>query len=1118
MDWIRYADTHGSEGDPAIPHASQYRDYLIRALNADVPYDQLLLEHFAGDLLDKPRLNGEKQLNESAIGPGHLRMVFHGFSPTDALDERVRFTDDQINTITKAFLGLTVSCARCHDHKFDAISQADYYALFGIFSSTLPATIAIDAPGVLERHRTELEAMKPDIRKRLAAFWMESLPGGAKDWEIRVNGKGEKGSALALLAETLKSNDPAAVTRLWSDSEKRSRNQRDTTEKMKSGGDLRYRWNLSDPVNFKTWSRYGEGLADAAPAAAGEFTLTDAESDPDRVVGHILPSGAYSHLLSTRHRAVLASAPFDLDGGYDLHLLVSGEGSSVRYAVQHYPRSGTVFPVTNLDQGDWRWVKYDRIDYWDGDSIHLELATGPDAPLLVEERDRSWFGIREAVLVKKGSPGPAGLKEESLAALFSQANQPAPQTSAQAFTRYAETMGRILSAWGQGSPSLDDASALFLNEVLTAGLLPNALSQLPADLQEMVRRYRTLEADIPLPTRAPGVFERAGINQALFVRGDHKQPGPPVPRRFLEAIDAAPYKTAGTGRLEFARDLIDPKNPFTTRVIVNRIWHHLFGEGIVPTVDNFGRLGEKPSHPELLDFLADRFRNGEHWSLKTLIRDLVLTETWQQASGESDEAMEKDPANRLLSSFPLRRLEAEAIRDAFLAVSGQLNRERYGPGVGGGDPRRSIYLRVKRNDLDPLLTTFDFPVPASAVGRRDITNVPAQSLTLLNDPFLIAQAKQWAAAMKATLPSDADEDRRIRLLFERALTRSPTDHEMAGAKSFLAALDGEHRADAVRFTEISATLKKTRESRDTIIEPLRLKMQSERSLAFTREKGEPVPKAALDPIAHWDFEKGTTDLIGGLALTLEGSAKLEKGALLLDGNGFAASLPLPFDLAEKTLEATVELASLDQAGGGVMTVQDLNGGDFDSIVFAERQAKQWLAGSNGFQRTLDFEAPDDTMAATEPVHLVLTYEKDGTIRCFRNGVSWGEPIRKADLHSFQRGKSMVLFGLRHGTAVSGNRALRGRLLEARLYDRALSESEVHAAFSGGPLPVTRKDIDAVLSDDSRIEVKKLEAAIALLEAEQKELRQLGSDAPLEERRWQDLALAIFNLKEFIYLR
>ncbi|MCB1089583.1 MAG: DUF1549 domain-containing protein, partial [Verrucomicrobiae bacterium] len=161
MDWTRYADTHGSEGDPEIPHAWRYRDYLIRALNADIPYDQLVLEHFAGDLLDQPRINADLRLNESALGLGHLRMVFHGFAPTDALDERVRFTDDQINTVTKAFLGLTVSCARCHDHKFDAISQKDYYALFGIFTSSLPATIAVDAPGVLEKNRGALAELKP---------------------------------------------------------------------------------------------------------------------------------------------------------------------------------------------------------------------------------------------------------------------------------------------------------------------------------------------------------------------------------------------------------------------------------------------------------------------------------------------------------------------------------------------------------------------------------------------------------------------------------------------------------------------------------------------------------------------------------------------------------------------------------------------------------------------------------------------------------------------------------------------------------------------------------------------------------------------------------------------
>ncbi|MEM7314861.1 MAG: DUF1549 domain-containing protein, partial [Planctomycetota bacterium] len=148
MDWVRYAESHGSEGDPRIENAWFYRDYLIRALNADVPYDQLLREHMAGDLLENPRINDELGINESLIGTVHWRMVFHGFAPTDALDEKVRFTDDQIDTFSKAFLGLTISCARCHNHKFDAISQADYYALFGILGSTRPGRSAIESPEI----------------------------------------------------------------------------------------------------------------------------------------------------------------------------------------------------------------------------------------------------------------------------------------------------------------------------------------------------------------------------------------------------------------------------------------------------------------------------------------------------------------------------------------------------------------------------------------------------------------------------------------------------------------------------------------------------------------------------------------------------------------------------------------------------------------------------------------------------------------------------------------------------------------------------------------------------------------------------------------------------------
>ncbi|MBT7740454.1 MAG: DUF1549 domain-containing protein, partial [Opitutae bacterium] len=174
MDWVRYADSHGSEGDPNIPNSFRYRNYLIRALNADVAYDQLVREHLAGDLLPDPRVNDDLGLNESAIGTAHLRFVLHGFAPTDALDEHVRFTDDQIDVVTKAFLGLTVSCARCHNHKFDAISQKDYYALFGILSNGRPAQRVIDSPALLKKNVAELAEVKTRIRGELAKAWKET--------------------------------------------------------------------------------------------------------------------------------------------------------------------------------------------------------------------------------------------------------------------------------------------------------------------------------------------------------------------------------------------------------------------------------------------------------------------------------------------------------------------------------------------------------------------------------------------------------------------------------------------------------------------------------------------------------------------------------------------------------------------------------------------------------------------------------------------------------------------------------------------------------------------------------------------------------------------------------
>ncbi|MEM7601616.1 MAG: PSD1 and planctomycete cytochrome C domain-containing protein, partial [Verrucomicrobiota bacterium] len=769
MDWMRYAESHGSEGDPKIPHAWQYRDYLIRALNADVPYDQLVVEHLAGDLLAEPRVNELLGLNESAIGTAHLRMVFHGFAPTDALDERVRFTDDQINTVTKAFLGLTVSCARCHDHKFDAISQADYYAMFGIFTSGLPATVAIDAPGVLERNRAELVELKKAIRTEAAAFWLESLDKGGFDLEVEAD-------SLVWLRELLDSDLPGAA---WEVSRERFENQWAEVRKYRESGSIQRIWSLSDPAEVDHWTAVGEGLNKELRKESGDFVV-----GRSGMIDRFLPGGLFSHRLSTKHRGFAASPAFHLDDEYDLYLHAAGEKSSARFSVQHYPRRGTVYPLTYLDRGEWQWVKYNRIDYWKGDEIHLEFATAAEAPIHVKEADRSWFGVREAILVKKGSPSPEAPEDEWLEAIFAAATQESPKNGEDVKTAFITAVQQALEDWSLGD-SLSDSGALLLEDLLASGAFPNRDAELPQAITSLLKQYRDLESDLPSPTLAPGIIERPGFDQPLYVRGNHKEPDDPVSRRFLEAIDDTPYETSGSGRLELAADFLREDNPFTARVAVNRIWTHLFGNGLVATVDNFGRLGEEPSHPALLDFLANRFRGELDWSLKALVREVVLSESFQQRSEPVPEAAELDPDNRLLSHFPVRRLDAEAIRDSLLTVSGELELEQYGVSKAPTSKRRAVYLSVIRNNLNPLLTTFDFPVPASTVGKRDSTNVPAQSLTLLNDPFISSRAAAMAKRAQIALGEEAGEDSMIEWMFLVALNRVPSDPELNSARSFL---------------------------------------------------------------------------------------------------------------------------------------------------------------------------------------------------------------------------------------------------------------------------------------------------------------------------------------------
>jgi hypothetical protein len=271
------------------------------------------------------------------------------------------------------------------------------------------------------------------------------------------------------------------------------------------------------------------------------------------------------------------------------------------------------------------------------------------------------------------------------------------------------------------------------------------------------------------------------------------------------------------------------------------------------------------------------------------------------------------------------------------------------------------------------------------------------------------------------------------------------------------------------------------------------------------------------PYAEWDFENGTDDLMGHLPLKLEGHARVEDGALVLDGDkSFARSEPLKKDFTKKTLEAWVMLDTLDQKGGGVITVQDSRGVVFDSIVYAENRPKEWLAGSDNHKRTRDFSGDPDLDAAKRPVHVAITYA-DGKVVGYRDGIFYGKGFKTDGEPRFKAGESEVLLGCRHGGA-NGNKLLRGRILRARLYDRALTPSEIEASRHVENTIVTDRDVLDALSDEDRAKVRQWQTDLDNLTAQIAPVERRIERMSPETAGWESLALSLVNLKEFIYLR
>ena len=460
-----------------------------------------------------------------------------------------------------------------------------------------------------------------------------------------------------------------------------------------------------------------------------------------------------------------------------------------------------------------------------------------------------------------------------------------------------------MQAWGRGDTN--DTQARLIDAFVKQGLLSDELDALPEALKQQVTAYRKLENEIRPPVRAAGVVEGEIWDQPFLERGSYKQEQDPVERGFLEGFDALKsgkktYSKTASGRRELAEDILSEHNPLTSRVIVNRLWHHVFGRGLVASTDNIGRLGKEPTHPELLDNLAADFRQ-HGWSIKRAVKQLVMSRTFRSASSAPAANTVKDAENLKLAHYPPRRLDAEAILDTIRFVA------------ANEVDRRAVYEEVLRNSLNPFLATFNFPIPLSTVGVRDLNDVPAQSLALMNGEITRDAAQRWSKRITSD-PALKTDRQRIDRLFMQAFSRHPTEAALEACLAYLTedVQDGGLQELVAERDELHRAIERLHQQRDALIEPVRAELREKldrRIAAGNTEK----PRD-FRPISHWDFEKDARDRIGNLHGELIGQAKIEDGALVLDG-GCVFTTPLSRPLRETSLEVVLQLDSVDQRGG-----------------------------------------------------------------------------------------------------------------------------------------------------------------------------------------------------------
>ena len=824
LDVARYADTKEYvrlNEEQRYLFAFAYRDYVVRAFNADLPYNQFVLEQLAADLL--PPTGDPRSL--AALGFLTLGRDF--------VLNRHDVIDDRIDVTTRGLLGLTVTCARCHDHKFDPIPTADYYSLYGIFDSS----DVVAVPPVTEPPKADpqVEALQKEVLARQAT--LDQYQQQAHDQLLQQL----RSNVGAYLVAALDGREPYMpglppkhddvrhfVVERWLDCLDASR---------QSQAPAFAAWHALAAIGAKedfagratqilAELRGRDQSAGAAPRAnaivlkALEAERLTSMTDVARVYGQVL-SGTLPRLSN-----LLANGSFEQGGATDSasppgwtltgsrFCILSSEGVTEGSlaavfgdgtAQSQPPTAHTAAVSQRVDTrpGARYQLTYDFAAYGnaaEANSQTLTLHIVGNQPLL--EHTISGVGAIPAtfqqVKLDFVADGPAVTLHFSDATANGESGLtdgvldnvrlvelsadgvplPPPRPADADDPDRIELVNLLMGADSPTSLTWNDAANYYLYDAPIHG----KVMELRKSLNEALANSAATLARAHVLAERPAPYE-----PRIFLRGDPVRRGAVVPRRMLQALSGKERKSfaAGTARLELAQAIVDPANPLTARVLVNRVWMQHFGTGLVSTPSNFGLRGDGPSHPELLDYLAHRFM-AEGWSIKQLHRWIMLSSTYQQSSADRPDALARDPENRWLAKMNRRRLDIEPLRDAMLATSGRLDTALGGPpfNLAAADGRRrTIYGLVDRQNLIGLLGNFDFASPEAHAPTRHLTTVPQQAMFLLNSPFVLEQAR--AFSQRAEQDGTADRDGRIARMFQLAYGRSPSDQELGSSQSFL---------------------------------------------------------------------------------------------------------------------------------------------------------------------------------------------------------------------------------------------------------------------------------------------------------------------------------------------